>query len=95
MKIRTGFVSNSSSSSFVIMKRDLSPDQIELIKMHGQVSEKLMIQGTHLDLTYYHQPWDITDTELTLEGNTWMDNFDMSLYLEKVVGLDMTVVDWN
>ena len=35
MKIRQGFVSNSSSSSFVINKINLSEKQIEQIKNHG------------------------------------------------------------
>ena len=32
MKIRSGFVSNSSSSSFVILKSDMTEKQIELMK---------------------------------------------------------------
>lgn len=34
MRIRGGFVSNSSSSSFIISKDNLSPEQIKLIKTH-------------------------------------------------------------
>ena len=34
MKIRNGFVSNSSSSSFVILKKYLSEEQIKKIKNH-------------------------------------------------------------
>ena len=32
MKVRMGFVSNSSSGSFVVKKRKLSPSQIEAIR---------------------------------------------------------------
>lgn len=37
MKIRTGFVSNSSSSSFVIGKSYLTTDQIDKIKNHNDI----------------------------------------------------------
>ena len=40
MKIRNGFVSNSSSSSFIINKENLTPNQIERIKNHIEVDVK-------------------------------------------------------
>lgn len=41
MKIRTGFVSNSSSSSFVIKKDKLTRDQIYMIQNHIAVAKKI------------------------------------------------------
>jgi hypothetical protein len=42
MKTRQGFVSNSSSSSFVIDRKFLSPFQIEQIKDHIHVATQLL-----------------------------------------------------
>jgi hypothetical protein len=39
MKIRQGFVSNSSSSSFVIQKKDLEESQIKAIHNHLEVGK--------------------------------------------------------
>jgi hypothetical protein len=39
MKIRNGFVSNSSSSSFVIKKAGLTEGQIDAIRRHGEYSK--------------------------------------------------------
>jgi len=40
MKIRIGFVSNSSSSSFVVSKKHLSLDQINKIKKHIEYAKE-------------------------------------------------------
>ena len=40
MKIRNGFVSNSSSSSFIISKEYLSPHQIKQIRNHLEEAKK-------------------------------------------------------
>lgn len=42
MKIRNGFVSNSSSSSFILNKKDLTAEQIEQIKNYVTESVRLV-----------------------------------------------------
>ena len=74
MKTRKGFVSNSSSSSFVIERRYLSPWQIEQILNHS--GSGLL----HADT----DPWKILDTEYDIGGFTGMDNFDMLSFLEGI-----------
>lgn len=44
MKLRIGFVTNSSSSSFTIAKSDLTDDQIEKIKNHIKVAKELEME---------------------------------------------------
>ena len=82
MKIRTGYVSNSSSSSFVIMKKHLSYKQIEQIRDHHSIAREMCDQGTNLECMYdYEDSWSITETDYTIEGSTWMDNFSMYSYI--------------
>jgi len=45
LKLRLGFITNSSSSSFTINKKDLTSLQIILIEEHRYLSEKLLGYG--------------------------------------------------
>lgn len=80
MKIRNGFVSNSSSSSFMIRLDDITSKQLRQIQHHGPCN-----QGDE---------WSIRIRDHIVVGMTWMDNFDMHYYLDKI-GVDMNLVHWD
>lgn len=89
MKIRTGFVSNSSSSSFVIDLHALSPRQIEQIQNHVKYAKAWKMDTTP-------DQWDIgvNDGAGVLWGETYMNNFNMALFLHKA-GVDDLDILWN
>ena len=79
--IRTGFVANSSSSSFVVNKKDITPLQVILILHYPDVAE-------WLDLSYSDYSWYVYETPLSIAGNTPMDNFDMREFFV-AIGIDV------
>ena len=80
MKIRTGFVSNSSSASFVIKKDNLTEEQVKKILDYMKFEDK--------------DGWDITETTNTIRGWTIIDNGDMDEYLEEI-GIDWKEIEWE
>ena len=95
MKIRAGFVSNSSSSSFLINKKHLSTHQIELIYNHFDEIRKRKKEGTYKEHIHCYDVWSIDETTENITGFTWMDNFDMYDYLIKVVGVNSEHIKMN
>jgi len=86
MKIRQGFVSNSSSSSFVVSLRKLSLEQLCKILNHQTWGEKLGIEYAKSDA------WNVSIRRGVLYGDTFMDNFDMEEFLDKI---GVTGVVWG
>lgn len=86
MKKRQGFVSNSSSSSFVLKKEDITPLQAILIQHHGEVADWLGLGCEY--------PWIVHEMPMTIEGHTPMDNFSMR-ELFKAIGIDPHVAEWD
>jgi len=71
MKIRSGFVSNSSSASFVINKADITKAQLYAIRGHQLCG----LEYAESDA------WNLKEDENTISGETIIDNFDMIDYL--------------
>lgn len=79
MKIRQGFVSNSSSSSFIISTNKISVAQLELLKEHAESKE-------FKDDKYLgpYDAWDIDEKDGYISCHTIMDNFDLYEYALKI-----------
>jgi hypothetical protein len=92
MKVRTGFVSNSSCSGFAISKKHVSAHQRDLIYNHIEKAKECEMEGTYHHHASCGDAWDIWETEDFIIGSTIMDNFDMHHYLEHVVGIDPELI---
>lgn len=80
MKNRLGFVSNSSSASFILYKDLVPQDKLEAIRNHYQYA---LDHGYASDLKE-EDAWNICETEHIMFGDTIMDNFNMKKFFKKI-----------
>lgn len=92
MKLRKGFVSNSSSSSFIIELDKLTANQIHAIKNHTRYAR----ENDYFEIEWKGEEdqWNVYATEEHIIGDTFMDNFDMHAFFQRIdVSLDD--VEWE
>lgn len=88
MKVRAGFVSNSSSSSFVVRREDINAKQLYQIIHHEELAESFGLYCSD------GSSWSIEDDlSEVVKGSTWMDNFNMRAFMD-CIGIDMDKVKW-
>ena len=84
MKFREGFVSNSSSSSFVLKKKDLKKFQICAIKHHLEFGKLLGVEYTDHECNRWSMHGIKDKNCKTITLSTSMTNFDMREFLKKI-----------
>lgn len=84
MKLRNGFVSNSSSSSFILQKKDLTPLQIYLIYHHLEIGRILEMDCSENEYNRWSMMGITNENSPVIYFETPMNNFDMVEFLKKI-----------
>lgn len=98
MKNREGFVSNSSSSSFIISRRNLTDIQVEMIRRHIFFARELNISERYGYGSGYddedRDAWFVEEKGNHIIVSTHMDNFDMHHFL-LTIGVPENDIQWQ
>jgi len=89
VKIKSDFVTNSSSASFVISKNVLTHKQIDMIMRHIEVAEEYTKDYG------YSQAWNVEETQHEIRGYTSIDNFNMFDFLEEIVEVKRKDINYD
>lgn len=94
MKTRTGFVSNSSSSSFILKKENLT--ELQILKIKNHIDEaKLHNDFYDFGSVRDDDAWSITEDEFYIRGYCFMDNFSMHRFIHDYLGIPAFDAKWD
>lgn len=96
-KVRTGFVSNSSSSSFIVLKSNMTDEQIHQMRNIAETAKEMMKRNDAIRYSYNsidpsYFDWMIVESEEDFRGSTLMDNFSMDTFLD-MIGVEIYEVE--
>lgn len=95
MKIRTGFVSNSSSSSFLIPHNILSDEQLEKIKAHKQFTQRYGSWRLYDDRGEEREDGrDSISVSIPSDDFEMQDFFEFFQFLESI-GIKLSQLEWE
>ena len=87
MKLRSGFVSNSSSASFILLKKYLTEEQIKKILSYDM--KEIEHEGG------YGECWSIKDEEDIIRGITSMDNGILNDIIREMNPPMKALLEWS
>jgi hypothetical protein len=94
MKLRFGFVTNSSSSSFTIKLNNITEKQLHYIKNHYELAREVLPEEYLSPYLSEWNAWAIEVTDDVVRGYTPIDNFDMESFLE-YIGVKSEHITWT
>jgi hypothetical protein len=98
MRVRQSFVSNSSSSSFILDAKKITAFQLFQLENYKEISK--IYQSDYeedegdADYCYDTNAWYVNNRGNTIELSTSQDTFDMEKYMESIDIPDDAIVDY-
>lgn len=83
MHLRTGFVSNSSSASFVLSKKYLPSTMFDAIRKPLAWAQTHKFKCVYPSLSS-NDEWHVQETETAFRGSTFMDNLNITAFFAEL-----------